>query len=100
MDNRRKYIRISTVLPVEFRIIDAENKHITPWMQGFTHDIGKGGLCLLINDLWWGFGDKLKAKNARLQLNINIPFRAQAINAEAKVAWVSRKNKKIFTGTP
>ncbi len=83
-------------MPVEFRIIDAENKHITPWMQGFTHDIGKGGLCLLINDLWWGFGDKLKAKNARLQLNINIPFRAQTINAEAKVAWVSQEKQKNF----
>lgn len=96
MDNRRKYIRIPTVLPVEFCIIDSQNKRITPWLQGFTHDIGKGGLCLLINDLWWGFWDKLKTKDARLQLNINIPFKAQTINANAKVAWVSQEKQKDF----
>ncbi|MDD4955079.1 MAG: PilZ domain-containing protein [Candidatus Omnitrophica bacterium] len=96
MDNRRKYIRISTVLPVEFCILDAAGKHITPWLQGFTHDIGKGGLCLLINDLWWGFWDKLKTKDSRLLLHINIPLKARIVTANAKVIWASQEKQKDF----
>jgi len=96
MDNRRKYIRISTVLPVEFCLIDSQNKQITPWLQGFTHDVGRGGLCLLINDLWWGFWDKLKTKDVTLLLHINIPFKAQTINANAKVVWTSQEKQKDF----
>lgn len=96
MDNRRRYIRISTVLPVEFCIVDEQNKHITPWLQGFTHDIGKGGLCLLINDLWWGFWDKLRVKDAKLLLHINIPFKGQTIKATARVAWSSQEKQKDF----
>jgi len=96
MDNRRKYIRISTVLPVEFCIIDEQNKQITPWLQGFTHDIGKGGLCLLINDLWWGFWDKLKNKDSKLLLHVNIPFKKQTITATAKVIWTSQEKQKDF----
>jgi len=96
MDNRRKYIRISTVLPVEFCIIDEQNKQITPWLQGFTHDIGKGGLCLLINDLWWGFWDKLKNKDSKLLLHINIPVKKQIITATAKVIWTSQEKQKDF----
>ncbi|MFA5008251.1 MAG: hypothetical protein WC546_03410 [Candidatus Omnitrophota bacterium] len=96
MDNRRKYIRISTVLPIEFCIIDEDNKRITPWLQGFTHDIGKGGLCLLINDLWWGFWDKLKTRDAKLLLHINIPLRKQIITANAKVSWSAQEKQKDF----
>ena len=83
-------------MPVEFCIIDEGNKRITPWLQGFTHDIGKGGLCLLINDLWWGFWDKLKAKDSKLLLHVNIPFKSQTINANAKVAWASQEKQKDF----
>jgi len=96
MDNRRKYIRISTVVPIEFCIVDEENKRITPWLQGFTHDIGRGGLCLLINDLWWGFWDKLKTRDAKLLLHINIPFKKETIESFAKVAWASQEKQKDF----
>lgn len=83
-------------MPVEFCIIDEQNKQITPWLQGFTHDIGKGGLCLLINDLWWGFWDKLKNKDSKLLLHINIPFKKQIITATAKVIWTSQEKQKDF----
>lgn len=83
-------------MPVEFCIIDEQNKQITPWLQGFTHDIGKGGLCLLINDLWWGFWDKLKNKDSKLLLHINIPVKKQIITATAKVIWTSQEKQKDF----
>ncbi|MFA5271164.1 MAG: PilZ domain-containing protein [Candidatus Omnitrophota bacterium] len=96
-NNRRKYVRISTVLPVEFCILDENGKKITPWFQGFTHDIGKGGICLIINDLWWGFWDKLKLKNTKILLRINLFFNKKSIVATAMIAWTNQEELKDFS---
>lgn len=87
MIRKRKYIRISTVLPVEFFVTDSEGKRITPWLQGFTRDIAKGGIRVVINDLWWGFWDKLNFRNSELFVKVNLPFKKKSISAKAKVAW-------------
>ena len=94
--NRRKYIRTSTVLPVEFFIIDQKGKKITPWLQGFTQDIGTGGICLSINDLWWGFTDRLQQKGITLSLKINLPLGQKPIPLKAKVAWIVKKKLAHF----
>lgn len=87
MIRKRKYIRISTVLPVEFFVIDGEGKRLTPWLQGFTRDIAKGGIRIVINDLWWGFWDKFNFRNSELFVKVNLPFKKKSISARAKVAW-------------
>ncbi|UCG35476.1 MAG: PilZ domain-containing protein [Candidatus Omnitrophota bacterium] len=84
---RRKYIRISTVLPVEFRIIDEKGNRVSPWLQGFTQDISKGGICLVVNDLWWGYVDKISPRGARLFVKIDLPLKGRSIISETKVAW-------------
>ena len=94
--DKRRYIRISTVLPIEFFIIDAHGKKFTPWLQGFTHDIGKGGICLLINDLWWGFGDRLSHPSAHLFLRVNFPFKSQPLCLKAEVSWVKQERISDF----
>ncbi|MEI8349337.1 MAG: PilZ domain-containing protein [Candidatus Omnitrophota bacterium] len=96
MENRRQYIRITTVLPVEFFVIDEQGKRTTPWFQGFTQDISKGGICLVVNDLWWGFWDKVNCKNTQLHLNIHVPFRKKPLATKAKVAWTSQEKLKDF----
>ena len=83
---RRKYIRISTVLPVEFCVLDQKERGITPWLQGFTSDIGKGGICITINDLWWGFWDRFNLRGAQIALRVNLPFKDRSIPIRAKVA--------------
>ena len=93
---RRQYIRISTVLPVEFRIIDEDGKAVTPWLQGFTQDISKGGICLVVNDLWWGYIDKISPHGTRLYVRINLPFKGKLISNEAKVVWFRQDNLKEF----
>ncbi|MFH1504906.1 MAG: PilZ domain-containing protein [Candidatus Omnitrophota bacterium] len=103
MVNRRKFLRISTVLPVEFYILDEQGRRITPWLQGFTRDIGKGGMDLLVNDLWWGFWDKLKSNlDSRFFLQIELPFKNKPILIEAKSAWLKQENsgamKRCFIG--
>ncbi|MBU2504656.1 MAG: PilZ domain-containing protein, partial [Candidatus Omnitrophica bacterium] len=95
-EERRRYIRISTVLPIEFFVFDREGKRITPWLQGFTQDISKGGLCLLINDLWWGFWDRFHNDNVLVSLKIHLPFKKNPLSGKAKVAWVNQKKLKDF----
>ena len=94
---RRKYIRISTVLPIEFFVADKDGKSLTPWLQGFSHDIGKGGLCLVVNDLWLGFWEKIKKNDNFMSLKVNIPFKRKAIYLKAKPAWSTHEQLGEFT---
>jgi len=94
---RRKYIRISTVLPIEFFVVDRDGRSLTPWLQGFSHDIGRGGLCLIVNDLWQGFRDKIKKKDNFISLKVNIPFARKPIYLEAKPTWSTQEQLDEFS---
>ncbi|MCF7873938.1 MAG: PilZ domain-containing protein [Candidatus Omnitrophica bacterium] len=95
-NNRRRYIRLSTVLPVEFFIADKNGKKITPWIQGFTHDIGRGGICLVVNDLWWGFWDKFNRTQNKIFLRIKLPFKKEPLFLEAAIRWKESEELKKF----
>jgi len=94
--DKRRYIRISTVLPIEFFVFDANGKKFTPWLQGFTQDIGKGGICLLMNDLWWGLAERLKQKDIQLFLKINLPLKHSPMCLTARASWVRKQRLKDF----
>ncbi|MCM8773380.1 MAG: PilZ domain-containing protein [Candidatus Omnitrophica bacterium] len=83
---QRRYIRISTVLPVEFYFLGVANKRLSPYLQGFTNNIGKGGICLIVNDLWWGFADRLVI-GSKLGVNINIFLGKAPIFAIGRIVW-------------
>ena len=93
---RRRYIRISTVLPVEFYVFDEKGNKITPWLQGFTHDIGKGGIGLIVNDLWWGYWDRFNFRGAELFLRINFPLKGEILSLRAKVSWIGEAKQRDF----
>ncbi len=93
---RRSYIRISTVLPVEFFLENQAGKRVTPWLQGFTSDIGKGGICLTVNDLWWGFWDKCRQPGNKVFLRIKLPFKENPLFLEAGIRWTDSKKLKKF----
>ncbi|MFH1767961.1 MAG: PilZ domain-containing protein [Candidatus Omnitrophota bacterium] len=95
-DEQRRYIRLSTVIPVEFHLIDEFGRKETPYLQGFTNNIGKGGICLVINDLWWGFADRL-SKNVPLALQIELPFKKRSIFAQGKIVWIEQSKLDRFT---
>ncbi|MDD5194310.1 MAG: PilZ domain-containing protein [Candidatus Omnitrophica bacterium] len=96
MEERRGYIRISTVLPVEFCALDENKKRITPWLQGFTQDIGKGGICLVVNDLWWGFWDKFNPSGTVFTLKINLALK-RTIETTAISRWRTQERGTDFT---
>jgi len=86
---RRKYIRLDSVLPVQFRILSSEGKNsLSEWLQGFTNNVGKGGICLTVNKCSPQILGLLKEKQGKVSLEIEMPFLARPIKAESLVSWV------------
>ncbi len=85
---RRKYIRIDTVLPVQFRLESLDSKQpLSPWVQGFTNNIGHGGICLSVNDLSPEMVELVRAKKVKLAIEIDMPLSGKAICASVSLAW-------------
>lgn len=89
----RKYLRLDTVLPVQFRLENAQSDvPLSDWLQGFTNNIGAGGLCLCINYLNPKLFELIKQKNIKLSLEIDLPIARKPICARANIVWA----KDIF----
>ena len=86
---RRKYIRLDSVFPVEFRLLSLDGKSFfSDWLQGFTNNIGKGGICLSVNNLDAGLAQLIKGQQAKMSLKIEMPFSKKPVEALAKTAWI------------
>ncbi|MEW6101667.1 MAG: hypothetical protein AB1481_05175 [Candidatus Omnitrophota bacterium] len=86
---QRKYIRLDSVFPVQFCIIDRRSgSALSEWLQGFTNNISKGGICLFANNLTPQVLDLLNAHTALLSLQIEIPFSKKTVKAKAGISWV------------
>ncbi len=89
IQEQRRYIRLDSVSPVEFRIMSLDGKEfISDWLQGFTRNIGKGGICLEINNLKLEFGALLINRQVQLSLMIDLPIFKSPVSAAAVVAWI------------
>ena len=90
---QRKYLRLDTVFPVQFRLEEPEGEvFLSGWLQGFTNNISRGGICLEINNLDPELFELLKKMNIKLSIEINIPVSQKPICARASIIWV----KDIF----
>ncbi|MDD5560898.1 MAG: hypothetical protein PHT50_02050 [Candidatus Omnitrophica bacterium] len=86
---RRKYIRLDTVLPVQFRLESLDSKQsLSPWIQGFTNNIGHGGICLSVNDLAPEFINLIREKKVKLAIEIDMPLGGDSVCASVSLAWV------------
>lgn len=93
----RKYIRLNVIFPVEFQFIDPETSgSISEIKQGFTRDVGKGGICLEVNNLEEGLEQVLKEGRVKLDLRLHVPLTRPETKAIAKIAW----HEKIKSGYP
>lgn len=87
---RRKYIRLKSVFPVEFKLLSLDGKSaLSDLQQGFTADVSKGGILLRVNNIKPEVSDLLGKREAKLLLDINIPLRGKAIEAMSCVAWMT-----------
>ena len=95
-NNNRKYLRLNTVFPVEFNAVDQDKKPISVVMQGFTRNVGKGGMC--IEAKFEKNKEPLAIVSGKtvLRLVINIPSSSFATDSYAVVRWVKKVSEYIF----
>jgi hypothetical protein len=90
---QRKYIRLDSIFPVQFRLISADGKQfLSDWLQGFTNNVSKGGICLSVNYLNPEFAKLIKERLIKFALEIEIPLKKNPVDALARVAWIDNLN--------
>lgn len=98
-DNRRKYLRLDTVFPIEFQVVGKERREpLSEMKEGFTRNIGKGGMGIFAKTL--KEHDKeifnFVPRETKLRLIINIPLDNEPIESFATVEWVERQPGPIL----
>ncbi len=97
ISEHRQYLRLDSVFPVSFKLLSLDGKQeLSDLLQGFTNNVSKGGICLEINNLKPELASLIKNKEAKLSLNIEIPWLNKVIKAKAQIAWI----KDIINATP
>ena len=90
--DRRRYVRMSTVFPVELFVPDdSGEKNHGQFLQAFTRDVSAGGLCLEIKIFGKHFEHFIQRPDIRLSLTINPTFSRGPIKASACIAWFRKK---------
>ncbi|MGE5307994.1 MAG: PilZ domain-containing protein [Deltaproteobacteria bacterium] len=84
---RRQYIRLDSVFPVRFRVLGPGGETRSPWIQGFTHNVSRGGLQLDVETLDAEILTLLLQPGVRLALQIRMPLHRPPVAATAKIAW-------------
>ncbi len=88
-NEHRKYLRLDSVFPVQFKIVSPDGKtFFSDWIQGFTHNICKGGVKLDVNNLKPETLGLLIKRQSALFLQIQMPLNRPAVNAQARISWV------------
>ncbi|MGE5197558.1 MAG: PilZ domain-containing protein, partial [Deltaproteobacteria bacterium] len=86
---RRKYVRLDSVFPVQFRLLEPDgNNFLSDWIQGFTSNIGSGGICLEVNKLKPEVLQAIRSRQARFALEIEMPLGAHPVKAKTSIVWV------------
>ena len=86
---KRQYLRLDTVFPVQFRLVAPDGTSlISDWLQGFTNNLSKGGICLCINNLPPEAAQLLKEHKVKLSIEIDLPISRKPIIALAVPVWI------------
>ncbi len=85
--DRRRYTRLDHIFPVEFRFLNSRGEALSGWYQAFTQDVGRGGLCIIVNNIEFGDVKYLGEKEAVMSLNISIPLGKEPVAALGRLSW-------------
>ena len=87
--DRRKYARIKSTIPVQFRLQSLDKKQLfSDWLLGSTKDIGGGGICLCVSHLNAEFIELIKNRQVHLLLEIEMPLIRRSVCVVARVVWI------------
>jgi hypothetical protein len=95
--DRRRYVRMDTVFPVEMAFADLSRSSEPNPIQGFTHNVSLGGLCLEFHALSSGDVERLRSRSSELELWIHVPFRPAPFRVRGQVAWLTSRTADGIT---
>lgn len=90
INDKRKYVRLNTVFPVEFNIVNDSKETVSPLVQGFTRNVGRGGMCIEVKVEKDKDSVNLIPEKTKVKLIINIPSSSFATDSYATVRWVKK----------
>ncbi|NQT90634.1 MAG: PilZ domain-containing protein [Candidatus Omnitrophica bacterium] len=85
--DKRKYIRLGTVFPVDFQLVDRDKRATSDVLKGFTRDVSRGGMCVESRLRKGQKALNFALGKSRLKLIINIPAGLIVTNSFATVRW-------------
>jgi hypothetical protein len=93
---KRQYVRMNTVFPVEVEVLDGTGSPRSPQLlQAFTRDVSAGGMCLELKSFGQATEALLEIPQASLSLTINTPFSRHPIQARSRVVWLRRRDEPL-----
>lgn len=94
--DHREFIRMDSVFPVEFQILENDKVAGCNEHHGFTSNVSRGGLCLEIPRADSDTIALLESnKEIKLNLKIHIPIHLPAITVTAKVNWFQEEESHL-----
>ncbi len=94
---KRKYIRLNTIFPVEFQVIDREDrKPLSDIYEGFTRNVGKGGMGIFVKTKKEANIFNFVPHETKLRVIINIPLDKEPIESFATVEWIEKQSDPIL----
>ena len=93
---KRKYIRLDTVFPVEFQLVNDKKEPLSEMYQAFTKNISEGGLCIEIRSEKDKEPFKLISNETKIKLIVNIPTGVIPTQSYAVVKWQQRISEPIL----
>ncbi len=97
-NEKRRYLRLAHVYPVEFAFCNLQGQLISSWQQGFTCNISQGGICLNAQASSLVVDHLKEEKERYLRLKISIPLFSPPVEAFSKVAWMAQQTESYPRG--
>ncbi|MBI3252409.1 MAG: PilZ domain-containing protein [Candidatus Omnitrophica bacterium] len=92
MNEKRQYVRMGTVFPVEIRFAGDAGERSGLLFQGFTRDVSDGGLCVELKSFGKQTEKLLLVPEKAVDLTINPAFSLHPIQAAAKIVWLKKQD--------
>ncbi len=111
VSNKRKYIRLRSILPIEFRVVPSLREGTSQrepvdkgslsagsvdssWQQGYTCNVGEGGICFETVHLDAAVLLQIGNPGVEVEVSMRIPLHRPPVKARAKIAWFRRLDRK------
>lgn len=93
---KRELIRLDSVFPVEYQLLENNKAIDEVWHHGFTNNVSSGGLCLELLKIDAPALKLLESPHdVELNLKIYIPIHKPASRATAKILWLRKEPHHI-----